>query len=102
MRAGTWPLDKVVANLVEVDIFEVLISPLGRHRLLLEDLECLEAEVEDPLIFVFDVGDVFDGVLGEAHTGVEFVVFRILEVSFLGIDVDGFVLNFCICIRHIE
>ena len=93
---------QVVANLVEVDIFEVLIGPLGRHRFLLEDLECLEAEVEDPLIFAFDVRDVFDGVLGETYTGVELVVFRILEVSLLSIDVDGFVLDFCICIRHIE
>ena len=93
---------QVVADLVEVDILEVLIGPLGRHRFLLEDFECLEAEVEDPLIFAFDVGDVFDGVLGEAHAGIELVVFRILEVSLLGVDVDGFVLNFCICIRHIK
>jgi hypothetical protein len=93
---------QVVANLVEVDIFKILVGPLGRHRFLLEDFECLEAEVEDPWIFAFDFGDVFDGVLSEAHTSIELVVFRILKVSLLGVDVDGFVLNFCICIRHIK
>ena len=90
------PFGQVVADLVKFDIVEVLICPLGRHWLLVEDFKCLESKVQDPWSFFFDFGDVFDGVFIETYSSVELVVFRILKVSFLGVDVDGFVLDVCI------
>ena len=85
-------LGKVVADFIKIDVLQILICPLGRHGLLFEDFERLEAKLAHPIGIVFDVANVFDGVFGEANARIEFIVFRILEVSLLGIDLNGLVL----------
>ena len=89
---GHLPFGEVIADLVEIDILQVRVRPVGRHGFLLEDFERLEAKLANPIRIVFDVADVFDGVFGEANACIEFIVLRILEVSLLGIDLNGLVL----------
>ena len=89
---GHLPFGEVIADLVEIDILQVRVRPVGRHRLFLENLERLESEFAHPVVVVLNIRNVFDRVLGQTDAGIEFVVFGILEVPLLGVDAYGFVL----------
>ena len=78
---------EVVAELVEVDVFEILGGPMRGHGLVLEDFERLVAELTHPIRIVFYIADVIDGFRRDAEAGVELVALGEGEIAD-AIDLD--------------
>jgi hypothetical protein len=81
-------LRKVVTNLVEIDVFEILGGPMGGHRLRVKRLERGESEVEQPAGLLLDRTDVADGVLAQTTAGIECVLDVVGEVTNGLVDAD--------------
>ena len=90
---GLLALRKIVADVVEDDVLEILRGPMRRHGFLMEFSQRVLAELADPVRFAFDVANVIDCFLGQAGAGVEFVIDVIAEVAFLAVD---FQLGLCV------
>ena len=90
---GLLALGEVVADVLELDVFEVGCGPMRRHRHVLEDLQRLLAELANPFLLALDLGDIVHGRGAEAHAGVEGIVFLVLEVALGAIDFDRFALR---------
>jgi hypothetical protein len=87
---GLLALREVIADLVEIDVLEILRRPVRGHGFLEEGLEGLEAEIEDPRGLLLDGADVADGVLGQAGARVELVLRPCIEVALGLVDAgDG-------------
>ena len=78
---GLLALRQVVADLVEVDVLQVLGRPVGRQRLREERLQGVLAEFVDPRGLLLDGGDVVDRALVQAGARVEVVRHVVLEVA---------------------
>jgi hypothetical protein len=52
--------------------------------------------IRDPWSSFLTSGNVSDGVLVEANSGVVGVILRVGEIAFFGIDVDGVVVDFSV------
>ena len=72
---------QIVAELVEVDVFEVLRGPMRGHGLVLEDFERLVTELAHPIRVVLHIADVIDGLRRDAEAGVELVALGEGEIT---------------------
>ena len=71
-----------------MNVLQVLASPVSRERLLLKNLECLFAELADPIRVFLGVADVVDRLVRQAGTGVKGVVLRIRKVPDVLVDLQ--------------
>ena len=86
--AGLRAAAEVVADVLEDDVFEVLRRPMRGHRLFVEGIERLVAELANPVGFAFHVDDVVNRRVRQSGAGVEGVGFRVGKIAGAAVDVD--------------
>ena len=72
---------EVVAEFVEMDVFQILRGPMRGHGLVLKDFERLVTELADPIGIALHVADVIDGLRRDAEAGVELVALGEGEIA---------------------
>ena len=88
-------LRKVVADLVENDVLEIMRGPMGGHGFLEEFFQRVLAELTDPIGLAFDVANVVDRLFVQSCAGVEFVIDIVAEVPLFAVDVQ-----LGLCVAH--
>ena len=84
-------IGKIITDLVEVDVFQILGGPVRWHGFFKEHLERLVTELAHPFRVLFHVADVIDRLGGKAAAGIILVALGKGEVALGAIDVDRFV-----------
>src|SRR5207248_4948071 len=79
-------LREIIADLAEIDGFEILARPVGRQRLALESLQRFQTKFADPVWVLFHVGNVIHDMVTQADAGIEAVIDFVMKVAFIAID----------------
>src|SRR5213083_511423 len=83
------PGREIVTDFVEIDGFEILARPVRRERFFQECPQAAQAELAHPIRVLFDVRDVANSPLAQSGARIAHVSFRIKEISFASINIDG-------------
>lgn len=79
-------LGEIVAEIIKVNVLEILARPVGRQRFLLKDFQSLLTEFADPVRILLRVTNVVDGLLRQPGARVKGVVLGVREVSDVLVD----------------
>ena len=85
---GLRALGKIIPDIFENNIIEIMTGPVSRHGHGFEFTESIFAKVANPIGVFFNVGDIVDRALRESDARVEFVVHIVVEVANRAVDIE--------------